>query len=697
MKLQKNTCSVVALSLALAFGQQEPDASPTFRSQSNLVVVNVFVRDKSGKPITGLKKTDFALTENGKPQEVAVFESQNLQSEKLTPIAPALATRPTARPTLATPDTPIPAGASRFRDKRLMVLFFDLSSMDPAEQIRSQKAAMKFITEQMTASDLVAIMSFGIKLKVEQEFTNDRELLTNVIRRFRVGEASDLAVDGNTDTSDATDDSADFSADESEFNIFNTDRKLSALEQAAKMLAPLPEKKALIYFSSGVSKTGAENESQIRSTVNAAVRANVSFYAVDVRGLVATPPAGDASATGARGNAIYRGGTQTSQRDKYHQQQETLTTLAADTGGKALLDNNDLAVGIQQAQDDMQSYYILGYYSTNTAPDGRYRRVQVKLTSNLQAKLDYRNGYFGAKEFKAFNANDKEKQLEEALALGDPLTELPLALEVNYFRLGKDRYFIPVAAKIPGSAIPLAKKGNKERTEFDFIGQVRDAKGQLAASVRDAVPIQLAETDAGKLTTKSLLYDTGFTLPAGQYSLKLLVRENQSGKMGTFETKFSVPDREPQKNQLLTSSVVWSNQREPLQAAVGSAEKQKKLLAQHPLVQDGQKLIPSITHVFRRDQNLYVYLEVYDPGTDEEQKRPSVAASVSLYQGKNKAFESAPVRLSQVNSGRPNTLPLQIQLPLKNLQPGKYVCQVNVVDELGQKFRFERTPLVLLP
>ena len=119
--------------------------------------------------------------------------------------------------------------------------------------------------------------------------------------------------------------------------------------------------------------------------------------------------------------------------------QDTLFALAADTGGKAFQDSNDIALGIQEAQKDISSYYILGYYTTNAALDGKFRKIKVKIGKELSAKLDYRSGYFASKEFKKFNASDKERQLEQALSLGDPVTDLTLALETDYFRLMRDR------------------------------------------------------------------------------------------------------------------------------------------------------------------------------------------------------------------------------------------------------------------
>ncbi len=168
--------------------------------------------------------------------------------------------------------------------------------------------------------------------------------------------------------------------------------------------------------------------------------------------------------------------------------------------------------------------------------------------------------------------------------------------------------------------------------------------------------------------------------------------------MGTFETKFVIPDLNAEAPRLRMSSVVWAGQRDPVSAAVGTAGAgEKKLLSRHPLVQDGQKLVPSITRVFRKNQNLYVYFEVYDPASDPNRRVPSVAADLTLFSGVKKAFESAPVRMAQLAPNRNGTIPFQLQVPLANLAPGRYTSQLTVIDEFGRKFGFARTPLVVLP
>lgn len=668
------------------------DVAPTFKTSTNLVIVNVTVRDKRGKAIVDLKKDQFTLLEDGKPQNIAVFELQHLNDQTLPALdvpAPTLKTRDAAAPAPA-PEPKPALKPDELKDRRLIAMFFDLSSMQPAEQIRARDAAVKFIDTQMTASDAVSIMTLTNELRVVQDFTNDRETLLGAIQSLRIGDSSELSGLSSTGA-DATDDSGEFTADDTEFNIFNTDLKLSALEDAARKLAPFPEKKALVYFSSGIGKTGVDNQSQIRATVNAAVRANVAFYPIDARGLVAFAPAGDATQASPKGTGVFTGSAQTSARGSFHYSQDTIFTLAADTGGKALLDSNDLTLGIQAAQKDIDSYYVLGYYSANPAQDGKYRHVTVKVASLAEsAKLDYRRGYYAAKVWGKMSSDDKERQLEDALTLEDPFTDLPLALEVDYFQTGREKYFVPITARIEGSALGLSPKST---TDLDFIGQIRDLHGKLLGGIRDEIKLKLSEENAAELGSRHIEYDTGVTLPPGEYNLRFLARENQSGKMGTYEMKFNVPDLSKQSTGVRMSSVVWSNQREPLSASIGSASGNKKLEAEHPLVEHGEKLVPDITRVFRKNQKLYVYFEVYDPGTAAS---PSVTAELTMFRGKSKAFESAPVHATKSKSGRPNTVALEFELPLANIRSGRYTCQVSVIDEQARKFGYARAPLVVL-
>jgi VWFA-related protein len=700
------------LSLQIAFARQDPAPPPEdapapsskrdikFSTTTQLVVINVSVRDKNGRSVEGLKASDFAVTEDGKPQQLKVFERQKLDDTPLPPPVlasrkepetPAVATA-ASKPAVSTPIAPSKAGEVKYKDSRLLVLFFDLAGMTTSDQIRAQQAALRFLSTEMTQSDLVAVMTYDTSLEVLQDFTGDRDRLTGIVRGLPIGVVG--MSNGSTGDDSEGDTGAAYTQDESEFNIFNTDRKLAALESAVKMLGTLPEKKALVYFASGMTRTGIDNQAQLRATVNAAIRSNVSFYPVDARGLVATAPLGDATQASQGGQGMYSGSSQRTTQENFQGQQETLYALASDTGGKALLDQNDLALGIQQAQKDISSYYILGYYSSNGALDGGYRRVKVRVNGNLNAKLDYRSGYFASKEFRHYTSSDRERQLQEALMLGDPVTDLSLALEVNYFRLARDRYFVPVSVKIPGSDIELARTGGAESTRLDFIGEVRDAKGAPQGMVRDDITVKLKGESAGQLSTRNLEYDTGFTLQPGSYTLKFLARENETGKMGTFETKFVVPDLTSQRQALPISSVVLSYQRDKLNTAVASAEHDNKLVAANPLVHDGLKLVPSVTRVFRKDREMYVYLEAYQP---EAASTQFMVATLAFYRGKVKAFESLPLKITDGLNAKSKAVPVGFSVPLSTLEPGKYKCQVTVLNPSAQSFATWRSNIVLLP
>ncbi len=676
----------------------------TFSATTNVVIVNVTVLDRNGNPIENLTKDDFQLYEDGKVQKLQAVDLQRLNTRVLPPVDSAEAQPPPASKGY-NPEAEKAALTNsmltKYQDRRLMILLFDFSSMQPAEQIRAKQAAIHFLSTQMTASDTVAIMTFGAALQTVQDFTSDRDLLIATINKFRIGESSENATFAD-EGADAQDQSGQFVADETEFNIFNADLKLAALEDAARTLGQYPEKKALIYISSGIQKNGVDNQSQLRATVNTAVRANVAFYPIDARGLSALIPGGDATQAGAAGNNLYSGAGQRALKENFNNQQETLATLALDTGGKALLDSNDLTEGMRQVQKDFTSYYVLSYVSSNTAIDGRYRRIQVKLApkdAGLRAKLDFRQGYYGPTTFARMRDVDKEAQLSQALLSDNPVTDLPIAVEIDYFRLDKDKYFAPISVKIPGSSLAFHSKGAKQATELDFIAEVFDIRNRPAATVRDTIPMKVDESTAGQLVRKSIQYDTGVTLTPGSYKLRFVVRENGEGKMGTFETPFTIPDLTVGK-ALKVSSLVLSNQREPVSQQVAGVKNDKKLVANNPLVDNGQKLMPNVTKVFRPGQNLVAYLEVYDPtipaSLPENFRRADVEATLALYQNNKKVFESQPVRANRLSEKREGTLPVWLQMPVASVPAGKYDCQVNLIDEFGRKFAFPRTAMAVL-
>lgn len=663
----------------------------TFTSSTQLVVETVVVTDRSGHPIDGLTADDFAITENGVPQTIRVFEHQDLPSTlNSSPLTSPPANVHIFDKLGKSHIAPEAVGKVKYKDRRLLALYFDMTAMQEAEQMRALNAAKTFIRTQMQTPDLMAIMRYsGGAVDVLQDFTDDRGLLLSIVGTLLVGEREGLDV-STTDAS-AADAGAAFGQDDSEFNIFNTDRQLSALQTAATMLGQLNEKKSLIYFASGLRLNGMNNQAQLHATINAAIRAGVSFWPIDARGLVAQAPLGDATQGSPGGIGMYTGASALATTGNFQQSQDTLYTLASDTGGKALLDYNDLAKGIVQAEQSVTSYYVIGYYTSNAALDGKFRRVKITLTRELSAKLDYRQGYYAAKEFSKFTAVDKERQLEDALMLGDPITELTIAMEVDYFQLNRAEYFVPIVVKIPGRELALVKRRGGERTLIDFIGEIKDNYGTTISNVRDKVNVKLSDATANELAKRPIEYDTGFTLLPGKYSIKFLARDDETGRIGTYQAAFVIPNLSKEEKRLPISSVVLGSQRVDFKDAIYNAAKKEETT--NPLVEDGQKLIPSVTRTFSKGREMLVYLQAYEPGV--EPLRPLIAF-VSFYGNRQKAWETQPVKVTNAWTNRLKTMPIKFNIPLDGLAPGKYECQVTVLDSSGQKAAFWRAPVAIV-
>jgi len=423
---------------------------------------------------------------------------------------------------------------------------------------------------------------------------------------------------------------------------------------------------------------------------------------VDARGLVAEAPLGDAT-QGSPGNAaIYSGAAALATTSNLQQSQDTLYALAADTGGKALFDNNDLTRGIVQAQQAVSDYYILGYYTTNTAQNGRFRRVKISLTSDSSANLTYRQGYYADKQFSRFTAIDKERQLEDALMLDDPITELSIAMEIDHFQLNRAEYFVPIVVKIPGRELALAKRGGAEHTLIDFVGEIKDLiGGNTVSNVRDNVNIKLSDATATELAHRPIEYDTGFTLLPGKYMIKFLARDDETGRIGTYQTIFDIPNLNKEDKRVPISSVVLSSQRVDLKDALFDVEKGARKQRDdvvNPLIENGKKLVPSVTRVFSRSKEMYVYFQAYKPPL--ESSRPAsqpLFAFVSLYLGDKKAFETPPAAAAPNASSRLGTMPLSFSFNLDRVAPGDYDCQVTILDPSTQKTSFWRAPVLIVP
>ncbi len=694
-------CALLCPDLALA--QQ---TGYTFKAQAELVLVNVSVRDRNGNLVRDLKPEDFTILEDNKPQKVSTFDIENMEN---TPPSVAAATQQVdllgtaPKKASALPENSLLSEqAQAIKDRRLIILFFDLSAMQPDEIERSAEAAQNYVDKQMQPADLVAVVSLGSSITLNQDFTSDRAQLKKALQDFNLGAGAGFE-EGSVGTTEGTADNANsFTVDDTEYNIFNTDRRLEAIRSVALQVASVPQEKALIYFSSGMDRTGIENQSELRSATNAAVLANMAIYTMDIRGLQALPPGGAAQNASLRGVSPYNGQSTLDDLNSNFTTQETLVSLSVDTGGRAYLDSNDFSRVFRGVQQDMQMYYLLGYRSTNSARDGKFRHIAVRV-NRPGMKLEYRKGYYAAADFRHSNKEDRERQLQEELASDLPNTDLPLYLATGYFRMSDNRYYVPISLIVPGSAIPFSRNRDQDKATLDVLGLVTDEKKLPAGGIRDTV--KLAVNAANEVQRKNVQYDTGLTLPPGNYHLKIVVRENENGQMGAFETDFAIPDLK--STPLKMSSIIMASQLQP----AGKHENPND-----PLIRNGSQIVPSVTRVFSSGQHLYLYYEVYDPArsrsnsenvaagrkpqgggqsSGETKNAVRLLSNVAFFKGDVKAYETSLTEIREVAIPSRHAAVFQLDVPLSELKPGFYTCQINVIDDAAGHFVFPRMAMLL--
>jgi VWFA-related protein len=677
--------------------KQVPRGKATIRSTVSLVEIDVQVTNRDGKPVKGLRQEQFSVTEDGKQQKISTFEYNDIEQVETAgkgdeaPISVPLGTVTTPEEIKAV-----------VRDHRMIVLFFDLTSLQAEDLLRSTRAAQKYLQEQMTPADLVAVVAFGNTLKIVANFTNDRELLKHSVDAIVPGheaalaQLADAALAANGETVVSEDTGAAFTADDTEFNIFNTDRKLAAVEALCEVLEGIPGKKSIIQFTSGVTQTGEENRSELIAATNSANRSNVSIYSVDSRGLLTATPGGDASTGASGGNAMFTGATVISQSQSRQDSRDTLATLSGDTGGRTFFDVGDFGKVFQSVQNDTSGYYLVGYYSTNAASDGAWRRVHVKIDP-LPAGVHVRSreGYYAPKNFGVFTTEDRERQLEQAFQSDTPEVELPLAVETSEFRLNAYQVFVPISAKLAPSALQWAQKRGSRETAFDFAAEVRDAKSnRVVGALRDTITVKIDTEHFQDIQQHSLVYQGGIILAPGEYKMKFLARENESGRIGTFEQNLSIAP--PQFDRLQVSSLLLSSQ---VQAVQNAAQIKTQALAKDaklkssPLDVGGERIIPSVTRVFSGEQTLYVFFQAYAP---QKADANSLRAGLVFFRNGLRLSDTPMVAATEYDESS-RTASFRLSLPLAGLAAGRYTVQANVVDPGTTYAAFARNYFALRP
>jgi hypothetical protein len=370
-------------------------------------------------------------------------------------------------------------------------------------------------------------------------------------------------------------------------------------------------------------------------------------------------------------------------------QRDVLYSMARDTGGQAIFDTNDLGLGVADVAGRVSGYYILGYYSDNATVDGKYRTVRVSLANGLKAELSYRQGYYGPKAYSAFNAFDRERQLAEALRFEDPITDIPIAMEWHYFRIGADEYFVPISIRMPGSDFARARPNGSSRVVLDVIAEIKDEYGTTMRNSRDRLEFGLDALHTERVAARPLQYETGFSLLPGHYVIKMLARDATTGRLGTYVREFEIPNLARVVDRLPTSSVLLTQQHVPSGDAIFTVRQQIPVDVANPLTRDGHRLVPSVTRTFTRGRPLHIFLEAY-PGTPGP-----LVAWAAFYRDDRLAFQTGVQVIEEKGIAPRGAVPIRLVVPLASLASGEYTCQVTVLGPAAGRAAFWRAVVAI--
>ena len=662
--MRSDRASVAALAACLVLaGAGRPAAQTIIRTSVELVTVDLVVRDRSGSLISGLSAEDFQVLEDGVRQRVAMFDALNA-GQSAPASAPA---RTSARATRAGP-------SPRAEPRGVMLLAFDLAGLGPDDLERAISAARRYAQDGWPADVVMGVATIGSGVEWLVEPTSDRAQLavaldqitagqavaveSPVPRTLAIDEAAGVPIEGELNTLPG--DTALLAAAPDDVAVLTNDTRLRSLTRLAGQLERFGRRKALLYFSGGLVDTSRDNQVEMRAAVNAAVRANVAIYPVDTGGLQTMVPGGDATRGTVPGADLFSGGDVSRQIEDLAGSQESLVTLAADTGGRAYLDTNDFGVAFTRAAGDLSTYYLLGYQSTNPVRDGRFRRIQVRV-GRPGLRVETRAGYYADLDFAHAASADREAQLMAELSAPLSSTDLPVAVNFAWFRVSAGEYSVPLAIAIPGWDVQPPPDATT--VPVDVIGEIRDEDRRPVSRIRQTASIPRGT--AAPLARSLLVYRLTARLPPGRFQLKIVVRENLGGRIGSYEAPLVVPDLS----------------RRPLEASAVVLR-----MADAPPVSPPWP--PHPTQVVGRDQPFQLMVEIYDPALPRSGPA-RVRAGLRCFQDHRVVFET-PLEAREGLDRRRQALPIVLDVPRATLDAGLHTCQITVIDDAAQRFVFPR-------
>ncbi|HKR21223.1 MAG TPA: VWA domain-containing protein [Pyrinomonadaceae bacterium] len=679
---------LVLLLAPICFAQDDD----VVRVKSNLVNIDVLVKDKKGKYVPDLKSEDFTISENGVPQKIEFFDG---------PLAGS--TRDTSN------DSPLVP-------RNYVTLLIDSQTTDITNLKQVREGMLKYAREQITDGDVVALLSVTNGLQLIQPFTHDKAKLIAALETLGAGNTSknfeqrDLA--GNIDalrselnqpgaageiTSRAGGSQAarqmilrtmlaQFIKLRTALSLQQSRPILAALAAVCEGLRPIPGKKTLVLFSQGFV-TPALLDWQVQSTIDIANRANVAIYIIDSAGLKASAPASGALVPGSPlagisgatnqeqriravgGETVFDNTRQEGQSREY----DILYRLSGDTGGRFLKGNNDIGQGLERINQEIQSRYTLAYRSTNQNFDGSFRKVKIEVR-RPDSQIISRSGYYAIPPEEIVLLSPADKKLVDNFASSQSNPAFPVFVSLSSFRSRDGLYTVPLAIELPPAAVQFDRKGDKRSLQLEVLGILKSGPDKILSRLGGNFDVNLSADQYQSIVTNNIFYRQDLTLAPGDYTIDLIVKDRRSGKTAGRREHLVLPDLD---SEFTATPLVLSRYVE--------AADVKPSDAPDVFVHRKTAIRPSAGRQFRTTDNLVMFMEVYNASNSADTGKPVVRVTARLMKDGQPATKPFDFVLTEIENNPVTHLTFAEYIRLTNLAPGNYTVTIETKDMVTKK------------
>ncbi|HEX5734522.1 MAG TPA: VWA domain-containing protein [Blastocatellia bacterium] len=687
-------CAVKAQSQESKETPKGQDEAVTLKA--HLVTIDIMVKDKKGRNITNLEAEDFTVYENGVRQRVEFFEP------------PLARGKQAVKPESGTQATPITSGGLPMN---IISLVVDGTTTGLADMAHVRKGLIKYIQEQISDTDTVAIFAVSSGLQLLQPFTHDKSKLISAVEKAYATttssknlERSDIAenigrlqnelsgVAGNPDPQ------AQLKALMTRLALerFTLLRGQLSLQTARPVLAALaaicdaqraiPGKKTLVLFSQGVV-TSATLDWQVQGTIDIANRANVAIYIIDSAGLTASAPQsgalvpaspfGGIAASGSAEDRIRTVGGENvfdnARHEGINREHDTLYRISVDTGGEFIKGSNDLAKGLSRIDQEIRSRYTLAYYSSDQNFDGGFRKVKVEVR-RPDARVTSRPGYHATASDEIVPLTAEDKKLLANFVTAEARPAFPFFLELSPFRTEEGRYKVPLSIEVPPSSVKFEQKDNKQLLQLEFLGVIRETPAKVLTRLGGSFKIVLTAEQYQSILTNNIFYRQDIDLAPGAYDVELIIRDRLTGKMAARKEKLFLPAAD---TAFSTSGLVLSRHVEQAQrTSVSVAMTGMGDVLSH----EGVQIRPLPSREFRVKDNLIIFFKLYNVAASPETGKPIVKVTVRLMKEGKAAIKPIDYVLTESLSEPVPHLTFAKYISLAGLPAGKYAAVIESRD-----------------